>query len=83
LIAPTVSAFLDALGAQRIPDPTTAGDYCRRFNAHHINLLQDIFDDTRVKLWQQQPGDFFHQARIDADGSLTGTYRPLSPGKPH
>ena len=23
--------FLDALGATRIPDPTTAGDFCRRF----------------------------------------------------
>ena len=23
--------YLDALGAQRIPDPTTAGDFCRRF----------------------------------------------------
>ena len=23
--------FLDALGARRIPDPTTAGDFCRRF----------------------------------------------------
>jgi hypothetical protein len=24
--------FLDALGTQRIPDPTTAGDFCRRFH---------------------------------------------------
>ncbi len=23
--------YLDALGARRIPDPTTAGDFCRRF----------------------------------------------------
>ena len=23
--------YLEALGAQRIPDPTTAGDFCRRF----------------------------------------------------
>src|SRR5437879_5328817 len=26
--------YLNALGAQRIPDPTTAGDFCRRFSAH-------------------------------------------------
>jgi len=26
-------AYLDALGAPRIPDPTTAGDFCRRFDA--------------------------------------------------
>jgi hypothetical protein len=24
-------AFLDALGARTIPDPTTEGDFCRRF----------------------------------------------------
>lgn len=66
-------AFLDSLGADRIPDPTTAGDFCRRFNAVKINLLQDIFDDVRVSLWQQQPFGFFAQARIDVDGTLVGT----------
>jgi hypothetical protein len=66
-------AFLDALGAHRIPDPTTAGDFCRRFDAAAINLLQDIFDDTRIPLWQQQPHAFFAQARLDVDGSLVGT----------
>ena len=29
--------FLDSIGAERIPDPTTAGDFCRRFKPHHIN----------------------------------------------
>ena len=28
--------FLDALGAQRIPDPTTAGDFCRRFTEEDV-----------------------------------------------
>ena len=28
--------YLDALGAQRIPDPTTAGDFCRRFRERDI-----------------------------------------------
>ena len=66
-------AFLDALGAQRIPDPTTAADFCRRFDIHAINVLQDVFDDVRIGVWQQQPADFFAQARIDADGSLVPT----------
>lgn len=65
--------YLDALGADRIPDPTTAGDFCRRFSAGHVDLLQNIFDDTRVTLWRQQPYDFLDEARIDADGSLVGT----------
>jgi hypothetical protein len=65
--------FLDALGAQRIPDPTTAGDFCRRFNAWQINLLQDTFDEVRVGVWHQQPASFFERATIDADGTLVGT----------
>jgi hypothetical protein len=65
--------FLDALGAQRIPDPTTAGDFCRRFNAWHIEMLQYAFDEVRVGVWQQQPDRFFDQAFVDADGSLVGT----------
>jgi hypothetical protein len=32
--------YLDALGAQRIPDPTTAGDFCRRFDEADIEALQ-------------------------------------------
>ena len=31
--------FLDALGARRIPDPTTAGDFCRRFSQSSIQTL--------------------------------------------
>src|SRR6187397_3290568 len=48
-------AFLDALGARRIPDPTTAGDFCRRFTEAHVEILQDVFDDTRVRVWSRQP----------------------------
>jgi len=65
--------FLDALGARRIPDPTTAGDFCRRFSADDINTLQDIFDDTRLRAWAEQPDDFFDQAEIDMDGTLVAT----------
>lgn len=67
------SVFLDALGARSIPDPTTAGDFCRRFDAHKINVLQDIFDDVRIGVWQRQPADFFDQAILDVDGSIVET----------
>ena len=40
-------AFLDALGTQRIPDPTTAGDFCRRFTAADLDTLQDALDVAR------------------------------------
>jgi hypothetical protein len=66
-------AFLDALGARRIPDPTTAGDFCRRFNPVSIQILQDIINDTRLRVWAGQPVSFFKQARIDMDGFLVET----------
>jgi hypothetical protein len=65
--------FLDALGARRIPDPTTAGDFCRRFTAQDVQILVDIFNDTRVKAWAGQPPAFFAQARVDLDGTLVET----------
>jgi hypothetical protein len=65
--------FLDALGARRIPDPTTAGDFCRRFKAHHVHTLIDIFNDVRKRVWSRQPASFFEQARIDMDGVLVPT----------
>jgi len=65
--------FLNALGARRIPDPTTAGDFCRRFTVAHINILQDIADEMRLKVWAQQPPAFFDQADIDVDGHLVET----------
>ena len=65
--------YLDALGARRIPDPTTAGDFCRRFAAHDINTLQEVFNETRLKVWRQQPGAFFDEAVLDADGTMVET----------
>jgi hypothetical protein len=65
--------FLDALGARRIPDPTTAGDFCRRFREDHIQTLQDVFHDVRQQVWARQPPAFFTQAIIDMDGTLVET----------
>jgi hypothetical protein len=65
--------FLDALGADRIPDPTTAGDFCRRFSPDDVETLQDVFDRTRLKVWEQQPREFFDEAILDADGTLVAT----------
>ena len=66
-------AYLDALGARRIPDPTTAGDFCRRFDATDIFRLQAVFNATRLKVWRQQPKSFFAEAILDADGTMVET----------
>jgi len=65
--------FLDALGVQSIPDPTTAGDFCRRFNASCIQDLMNAINETRLKVWRQQPEAFFDEALIDADGTIVET----------
>ncbi len=65
--------FLDALGAQRIPDPTTAGDFCRRFDRPDIESLQHAINESRLRVWKQQPQEFFDEAVIEADGTLAPT----------
>jgi Transposase DDE domain group 1 len=66
-------AFLDALGARRIPDPTTAGDFCRRFTRADLDTLQDVYDAARLQAWSGQPEAFFARATIDMDGTLVAT----------
>ena len=63
--------FADALGAQRIPDPTTAGDFCRRFKAEDVEVLMEAINKTRVGIWRKQPKAFFDLAVID--GTLAET----------
>ena len=65
--------FLDALGAQRIPDPTTAGDFCRRFTPAHVWTLMDAFNQCRQRIWALQGPEFFQRAILDADGTLAPT----------
>ena len=65
--------YLDAVNARRIPDPTTAGDFCRRFRPQDVRTLLDVFNDTRLKVWAGQPDAFFDEARIDMDGTLVST----------
>ncbi len=65
--------YLDALGAQRIPDPTTAGDFCRRFHDVDIEALQAAINERRVHVWRQQSDSFFDEAIIDADGTVVET----------
>ena len=66
-------AFLNAIGADSIPDPTTAGDFCRRFSGTRVRQLLDAINRARLNVWQRQPREFFDEALIDMDGTLTVT----------
>lgn len=65
--------YLNALGAQTIPDPTTAGDFCRRFQATDVEALIDAINDARRRVWAEQADDFFDCATIDLDGTMVET----------
>ena len=66
-------AYMNALGADRIPDPTTAGDFLRRFDETWIFGLQETINETRRKVWKLQSDSFRKEAIIDVDGTIAGT----------
>jgi hypothetical protein len=72
--------YLDALGTQRIPDPTTEGDFCRRFQEGDIEDLMDATNQVRLGVWSRQPAGFFDQAIIEADGTLAPTHGECKAG---
>lgn len=66
--------FLDALGARAIPDPTTAGDFCRRFGPLDVWALMEAVNDVRKRVWRRRgPALTDEVARIDADGTVVET----------
>ena len=66
-------AILASLGAERMPDPTTAGDFTRRFGPDDIEQLMDAINSTRQRVWQRCGGDLLNEALIDIDGTVTET----------
>lgn len=66
--------FLDGIGAESLPDPTTAGDFCRRFDPDDVMALQEAINRSRLRVWATQPPAFFAQrAVIEADASIIST----------
>jgi hypothetical protein len=66
-------AFLNGLGAQRLPDPTTAGDFTRRFGEGDTLALMESINAARQRVWREQPENFMEEAVIDVDGTIAGT----------
>jgi Transposase DDE domain group 1 len=69
----TDPVFLKAIGAQALPDPTTAGDFCRRFDVDGVFALQEACNEIRKRVWSKQPSHFLDVARLDADGVFVAT----------
>jgi hypothetical protein len=72
--------FLNGLGAERIPDPTTAGDFTRRFRVEDIVALEACLNRARLAVWKVQPEGFLKEAFIDVDGTIAATYGQCKEG---
>ena len=64
-------AYLDALAAERIPDPTTAGDFLRRFGYDDVISLMDAANRVNRVIWAHNPKNKSEKdAIIDVDGMI-------------
>lgn len=66
-------AYLNTLGCDRVPDPTTAGDFLRRFDEEQVMELMGAMNTARVKVWKKLSRKERALALIDVDGTLTST----------
>jgi hypothetical protein len=69
------------VGACRIPDPTTAGDFLRRFKtAQEVEGLSGIIDEVQEAVWSKLPGKMRRRrkkheyALVDLDGHIKPLY---------
>jgi hypothetical protein len=73
-------AVKNLLGADRIPDPTTAGDFLRRFRPSHLERLQGAVDAARVKVWKRMPRRLRRRATVDIDSHIQEVYGDCKEG---
>lgn len=66
-------AFMDGLGVERIPDPTTAGDFTRRFGEGDVVGLMEAVNSIRPKLWKKR---LRRSERKEAIIEVDGTHAP-------
>lgn len=74
-------AYMDSLNAIRIPDPTTAGDFLRRFDYQSIVDLMEINNRNSQRIWRlNNRGKKGELAILDIDGKLVETYGEYKEG---
>ena len=68
-------AYMNALDAELIPDPTTAGDFCRRFSEADVLGLMESINAVRAKLWGGRGRELLGPVSyIDVDGTIVPTF---------
>lgn len=69
------TAYMTALGSTRIPDPTTAGDFLRRFETpEQMEKLFEINNEYNRRVWKvSSNGQKRKQAILNIDGKIVET----------
>jgi hypothetical protein len=65
-------AIQKAIGRKDIPDPTTAGDFCRRFTLGHLLQMNRAFGEIAKRVYEQRP-EVTHWT-VDADAKVHEVY---------
>jgi hypothetical protein len=65
--------YLKALGVERLPAPSTAGDFLRRFDGEDLLALQEGIHQARQPVWQRLPAERRRRATLDLDGTIVET----------
>ncbi|MDA2930352.1 IS1380 family transposase, partial [Acidobacteria bacterium AH-259-O06] len=73
-------SYLEAVGAEKIPAPSTAGDFLRRFSEADVVDLMEAVQEPRLKVWRQQAESFFERADLDIDGTIAPTWGECKEG---
>jgi hypothetical protein len=65
-------AIQRAIGRKDIPDPTTAGDFCRRFTLGHLLQMNQAFAEIQGQVYQRRKG--ITAWTIDVDAKVHEVY---------
>jgi hypothetical protein len=73
--------LMNGLGAKLLPDPTTTGDFLRRFTEADIVALMDAINSVRPAVWRGRGADLLGDVvYLDADGTIVPTTGELKQG---
>lgn len=73
--------LMNGLGARLLPDPTTIGDFLRRFSEADIVGLMEAINSVRPQLWRSRGAGLLGEvAYLDVDGTTVPTTGQLKQG---
>ena len=73
--------LMNGLGARLLPDPTTIGDFLRRFTEADIMALMEAINSVRPQLWRSRGAGLLGEvAYLDVDGTTVPTTGQLKQG---